>query len=338
MRKAMGLKDTCTVEISEAATVYVMPWATTSTDTSDPTTTIATTMFLMTPEELMVKGLALIGIKSKWNRKMTRRIEQFKTHFGSSPTVYAAIWFDLCESKLAEHEKSENGFKSFMVAIYFLWIYPRNLETGAAPFKGTEKLMQGRNLWAWIEKIQSLKNDVIKFPESSFDPRAEIFIGTVDCTDCKIREVNHPLYPVDRKYYSYKHGKSGARCEVAISIFHNQVVWINGPFPGGKSEITIFRDEGLKDMIPHGKLLVADRGMRGEPKIISAPDLEKPKTLRNFEARARCRQETFNGRIKNFRCLRDVFEHGWDRHKIVFEAVSVIVQHQMNNGAPLYGV
>jgi hypothetical protein len=48
--------------------------------------------------------------------------------------------------------------------------------------------------------------------------------------------------------------KVGLSYELGISIFNNKLVWINGPFPAGNTDLMIYRkDGGLKSMIPAGK-------------------------------------------------------------------------------------
>jgi O6-methylguanine-DNA--protein-cysteine methyltransferase len=91
-------------------------------------------------------------------------------------------------------------------------------------------------------------------------------------------------------------------------------------------------------MIPPGKKVIADKGYRGEKDIISTPSSQDPPELRKFKSRARARHESFNARIKNFRCLDMRFRHGIEKHKIVFEAVCVICQYQLENGSPLFDV
>ena len=60
--------------------------------------------------------------------------------------------------------------------------------------------------------------------------------------------------------------------------------------------------------------------------------------LANFKMRARCRHESLNGRFKNFEILQARFRHGQECNGIAFAAVAVIVQYQMENGAPLFEV
>jgi len=84
--------------------------------------------------------------------------------------------------------------------------------------------------------------------------------------------------------------------------------------------------------------VIGDNGYRGERGVVSTPNAHDPEELRKFKSRARARHESFNGRIKNFRCLDVRFRHGIAKHKMVFEAVCVIVQYQLENGSPLFDV
>ena len=61
-----------------------------------------------------------------------------------------------------------------------------------------------------------------------------------------------------------------------------------------------------------------------------------PKVLRKFKSRAWQLDESFNGRIKNFKCMEERFRHGVIKHQILFEVVCVICQYQLENGSPLF--
>lgn len=114
---------------------------------------------------------------------------------------------------------------------------------------------------------------------------------------------------------------------------------MNGPFRAGEPDLLVFRKpQGLKSKIPTGKKIIADNGYRGEDAIISTPNAHDPAEVRKFKSRARARHESFNSRIKNFRCLDVRFRHGAEKHKIVFEAICVICQYQLENGSPLFNV
>jgi hypothetical protein len=140
---------------------------------------------------------------------------------------------------------------------------------------------------------------------------------------------------------SHKFNHAALKYEIAMCIFKPKCVWINGPFRGGENDMVIFRS-GLKAKIQPGKLVVADRGYRtsrpDERPIMSTPNELDSKELGNFKSRARARHETFNGRLKFFGCLGNTFRHGVEKHKFVFEAVCVIVQYQMDNGAEIFKV
>lgn len=130
----------------------------------------------------------------------------------------------------------------------------------------------------------------------------------------------------DPAFFSHKSNSAGLNYELAISVFSNQLVWMSGPHPAGRSDIQVFRQEdGLKDKIPAGKKLIADNGYRGERSIISTPNSQDP-------------QPAFNGKIKNFSALAEPFRHGINKHKIAFEAICIIVQYQLENGSPLFDV
>ena len=125
--------------------------------------------------------------------------------------------------------------------------------------------------------------------------------------------------------------------ELAVSVYHNKLVWMNGPFPAGKPDITIFREEGgLKDKIPDGKRVIGDKGYRGEKDIMALPNAHDTEEVRMFKGRARARQEGFNAKVKNFNALEHRFQHKIEKHQTAFEAACVICQYQLENGSALF--
>ena len=124
--------------------------------------------------------------------------------------------------------------------------------------------------------------------------------------------------------------------ELGIAIHSNRLVWINGPFPASVPDITIYRKvDGLKSKIPERKRVIADQGYTNEAAISTR---NRGDSNEAFKRRTRARHETFNGRIKAFKILAERFRNGVDKHKIVFEAVCVIVQYDMENGHPMFAV
>lgn len=195
-------------------------------------------------------------------------------------------------------------------------------------------------MWIWIRRIAALKSKKIKWVDHPDDPNSAIFILTVNGTNFRTWEPKHPTLPVSRAHCSHKYKHAALRYGIALSIFTGQCVWVSDAYPGGVHDMQIFCD-GLKKKIPDGKLVIADRGYRSsqdDEKMMSTPNMKDDPLTSNFKSRARCRQESFNGRLKNFAILRDTYRHNLDKHRYVLEAIVVIVQVQMNNGSPLFEV
>ena len=67
----------------------------------------------------------------------------------------------------------------------------------------------------------------------------------VDGVDCPTVEPVHERYPKDDKKFSKKSNSSGLKYELGISLVTSDLVWMNGPHDAGKSDITIFHEDGL---------------------------------------------------------------------------------------------
>ena len=110
---------------------------------------------------------------------------------------------------------------------------------------------------------------------------------------------------------------------------------MSGPHKGGEHDVTIFRkDGGLKSKLPDGCKVIGDKGYQDDEKV-SINNRCDAKDVRKFKKVARARHEALNGRIKEFSVLSERFRHKIDKHKIVFEAVCVVVQYTLENGRPL---
>jgi hypothetical protein len=164
-----------------------------------------------------------------------------------------------------------------------------------------------------------------------------VFPISVDGVHALVQEPRHPVLSKNTAYHSHKSHSAALNYELGILIRKSQLAWISGPSPAGTHDITVFR-RGLKDKIPVGKKAIGDNGYRGEGAVMSCPNSHDAALLRELKGRARARHETFNGRLKNFACLDQRFRHGIHKHKMVFIAVCVIVQYQMDNGSPLFDV
>lgn len=301
--------------------------------------------FVLSPNDVFNRGLDFVSFENK--RSTASAQDAFRCHYGSSPAPLAAMWADLCEteipeSRLKEDEKCERGFKSFMFAHHYLWMYPKNRHASATRFQWCSRNCYGIAVWGWVEKIAGLKGLKVAWPADIIaDPNGPRFVLSLDGTDCAIWEPKHPTLPKDNKQCSFKLNCAAWKYEIGLLIHSSQVAWINGPIRGGQNDLEMFREGGLKDKIPDGKLVMADRGYkssRADEEMLAIPLGNDSDEMKQFRARVQMRHESFNGRIKKFACLCHKFRHGKEKHALCFEAVVVIVQYQMEYGSPLFSV
>jgi DDE superfamily endonuclease len=126
---------------------------------------------------------------------------------------------------------------------------------------------------------------------------------------------------------------------VVIDIYRQKVLRIYGPRHAGENDITVFRlPGGIMELIPPGKKLIGDSGFRGEPDKITTPSKHDSLDVEKLKQRARACQETFFKRIKDYQILRQEFRSEMQYHQMVFEAVCVLVQYDMENGHPLFEI
>jgi hypothetical protein len=190
----------------------------------------------------------------------------------------------------------------------------------------------------------------IVWPEEWDDPDDDvpIFLVSVDGVHCRFNEPKHPTKMKNKTFYSHKFDEAGLAYELACSVFGDNLVWMDGPFPASSNDAGIFsgkergrkkRKEALIDKIPEGHKAIADNGYKGDfgGKLTKSSSLDS-ENLRRLKSRAKARQESFNARIKCFGVLHDRFRHGIEKHKICFEAVCVIVQYQLESGPGLFDV
>jgi hypothetical protein len=193
--------------------------------------------------------------------------------------------------------------------------------------------------------LQALKNTKINwdFPQHPF----ETFVVTVDGVHCKIYE---PSTDPGSKWFDHKSNSAGVAYEVAISIRFNKVVSIRGPFPASANDLTLFRG-GKKDdpkdpaalqfQLKPGQRALGDTAYTGEAGVTGKASVSRradSDELKQFKARAKARHETFNSRLKAFHILEDRFRHGFNKHQMVFEAVAVLCQYDLENGHGLFDI
>ena len=312
---------------------------------------------IFTPLEMLHRGLAAVGFSEKRRSRcgLLKNLSRFRAHYVGHPRVYAELFERLQTTEVEEAQLDcsvlgvEKTVDYFFMAIFLLAQYPTE---GIAESTFAREVCDRTfrlHSWTIVRKIRSLYPEVIEWPEwwgNPDDPDGPEtrFIVTVDGTHCKIEEPTCDTFDQQRKYYSHKFKTAGLDYEVALSIYEPKCVWIKGPYPAGKHDITIFRKhlkQKILDSIASSGVkyrAIGDRGYRGEPELLSVPSSHDNEAVREFKGRAMSRQETFNARLKNFDCLDERFRHGIEKHADCFFACAVIVQLQMDLGFPVFQV
>lgn len=281
-----------------------------------------------------------------------KQIETFNRHYGARPEVLAQIWEDILDIdfdavdeslKLTKNDQSISGFRSFLRAHYWLWSRPRNIDDFASHFGEKQWKCEGKQLWNWISRISALTGKVIKWDERFDDDDTETFILTIDGVDFKAWEKKHPHLSKDPKMCSHKFVSCAYRYMIAVSVYRSKIAGIYGPYPGGKSEIDIFR-EHIKTQVKLGKLVVADKGNKAkecsstDKAILSLPNPVDNQDFAKFKARALARHESVNGRIKYYKSMSNIWTHGMTKHGLAVRAVATTVQYKMDHGSELFPV
>jgi hypothetical protein len=257
-------------------------------------------------------------------------IKLFKKHYGSHPAVLARMWDDMGETILLEKDKTEKGFKFFLIATHFLWAYPKNGELLASRFGVGLRQVQGENLWRWVQIIAALKKKKFVWPEQTYnDPNGHIYIVSVDGVDFKVWEMKHPTMTIDKGGYSHKFNHGALKYEIAIDIYTSKVVWISRMHKAGVHDKVIFHEKnGLQEKIPQGKKAITDRvyGSKALPGDHAAPPPSKNEgwiKWRASKARIVLMQDLIDG-ILPVESSRISAEDAWDIYKTMEEFATVV--------------
>jgi hypothetical protein len=142
-------------------------------------------------------------------------------------------------------------------------------------------------------------------------------------------------------WFSYKFKGAGLRYELALSIIHGDIVWLNGPFPcGACNNLTILQYGGLKDALEEGERVEADDGYAAlDPEFVKTRSSPfHPEEYKAVWNKVRARQEIVNKRFKQWGVIREVFCHDIMKHHMCFQAVAVLMQLSIENGEPLFQI
>jgi DDE superfamily endonuclease len=154
-----------------------------------------------------------------------------------------------------------------------------------------------------------------------------VCLVTIDGTDCPINEPS----PFSPRWFSHKMNGPGLRYEVGVCIQTAHIVWVNGPYPCGSwNDYRISRD-CLVWELTQGEKFVADGGYRDGGLYAVTPSGVNDEQERMNQL-ARARHETVNSLLKRWNVLRTAFRQRLEKHAMVFHAVAVITQIQIEAG------
>lgn len=314
-------------------------------------------LFIVSVEQMLQRGLELVGFTTKQIQGVRKRknLSRFRAHYTNGPLVYSLIFRKLQETAndaaniLPFFRKvgKKQAFDYFLMSIHLLACYPTE-EEAEAIFK-ISNVTWSNWVWEYVARISLLFPETVTFPDrwnnkETGDTREPIFIITVDGVHCPILEPTLRNFEENKPFFSHKFHRAALDYELGISIFTQQCVWVSGPYPAGTNDITVFR-ASLKGRMQEARdrndvdyRALGDRGYRGERNYISIPSSHDEEEVRDFKGRALSRHETFNGRLKNFDALQQLFRHSIAKHNQCFRAGVVIVQTSLENGSPLFEV
>ena len=150
--------------------------------------------------------------------------------------------------------------------------------------------------------------------------------------------IQSPSYSSGKIWYSFKHNGPGIRYEIALSLKHGHIVWVEGPYPCGQwPDIKIFR-HCLRNFLDPSERVEADDGYIGDqPKYCKTPGgfSSRTENIDEKRRRIRARHETVNLRLKHFCILNKTYRHNLKDHAFVFGTVAVLVQLSLENSDPL---
>ena len=184
---------------------------------------------ILTPKEMLLVGLEAVNYsEGRINRvkKQSTNTQRFKDHFGCNEYVASVIFADLQVTPVDGARLGKNKINAFyfLASLYFLKVY--ETEKRREPiFDLSPKTMRGW-VWYYVRKIQALKEAKIVWPNDF--PSTDVWVISIDCTDCPIQEISHPTLSQDPQLYSFKLAGAGLRYEYGIDLFHSNVLmeWI----------------------------------------------------------------------------------------------------------------
>ena len=291
----------------------------------------------ISPLQFLKLGLEVVGYDARRQRrtKMAKNVERFRGNYSIGPGACSATFHDLQTTAIPEARIDKPSSIYFLIAINWLATYKKEAEM-AGHFALDDNTLRN-HIKKYVNAIAALKGEKIVWDIGN---NPETFLISVDGVHFRVNEMRKQ--PSSR-WCSYKFKSAGLAYEVGIAIYHNKIVWINGPYQAADHDKEIYMSK-LKKKMPAGKKCVADRGYRGEEEgetTLSIRNTQDSQEVKDFKRRVRARHENLNARLKAFEILDSSFRARKDRckkHKAAFEAVCVLVQYDMEHDHPLFDV
>ena len=291
--------------------------------------------------------------------------ERFKDTYYAFPATVHDIFLDIQNPDLGEKHIKKPKPSYLLLALRFLKKYPTKYNL-AAVSGATEKTALLR-VWKYVDAIQALKQEKVRevLPSLSVNYWLVTFVVTLTLFNYILLQIqwifdndndfdNHDVVSVDgvhfwiwepskflsTTWYSPKYKKAALTYEIALSLYHDKIVWVNGPFPAGENDKKVFnKPDGLASKLKPGQVAIGDEGYVGQKDKVVARNSLNDATTKEIKKRSKAWQETINSRLKAFGILNQPFRctgaHRLPRHKAALEACLVIIQYELENGSKL---
>jgi hypothetical protein len=284
-----------------------------------------------TTDEILELGKKALGYE--WTRKSDESLEtMFRDFFGAPPVIIAELWNIIFP--WTDHECKP---LYLLWALVFLKVY--GTESVNCRIVGCKDPKIYRK-WVWhvlevtgttaFQQVITLQNRFHQWDQKS------VCLMSVDCTHCPINEP----WPFDPKWYSEKSNGPGLTYEVAVCIQTGWIVWVNGPFPAGTGDATIFK-ANLKHELADEEGVEVDKGYSGDHSMKNNL-VNKSRSERSQKNKVRARHEIVNSRIKIFSVLQCYFRHLKPRdamirkHEHCFKTCAVVAQLKFKAGETIF--
>lgn len=309
-----------------------------------------------TAKEFLLLGFKVRRFEDHAKVKEESQIAYFKSLFGTVPDILELVWSEMRHTTLEGAKIDNKSAKPLHLLLFYRWMrsYETEVELRTQFGIGEETLRK------WIRYMaqrvaalraivvcafllatcatKSFSHNFLKIDPNWQDDDGLLYVGALDGVHYPIDEPR----PFSKSNSSFKRGgKAGLSYEFVLSIHKEKIMWVNGGFPAGQGDRSNFKDEGLMDALIKRRQetgrplrLIADDGYTEKTlyQYLSLRNEFDPRQVAHFKDRALSRQEAFNGKTKNYRCLKNEFVHSHDLHRQCVEAICVTLQYEMDTG------